>query len=180
MSFAEKLREIRKENHLSQEDLAELLDVSRQSVSKWEQSSGYPEVEMLLQLAEKLHVSLDELMDMEQPQKEPVSEKTATNTLITITSPHENVIANCYKVVSSKQFKTGKDEPKYALFGTGLDTHPFWGQANTFLGWYADLESLEKEMQAIQAAITSGVGMYELQYSVKVEHRFLKRIIVKK
>ncbi len=178
MGFAEKLKEIRKQNHLSQEDLAELLDVSRQSVSKWEQSSGYPEVETLLLLAEKLHVSLDELMDLEQP-KAPASEKAGANSLLTIMSPYENVIASCYKVVSSKQFKTGKDEPKYALFGTGLDTHPFWGQANTFLGWYADVESLEKEMQAIQTAITSGAGTYELQYSVKTESRFLKRKIVK-
>ena len=37
MSFAENLKRIRKEHHLSQEELAELLDVSRQAVSKWEQ-----------------------------------------------------------------------------------------------------------------------------------------------
>ena len=37
MSFAENLRKIRKEKHLSQEELAEILDVSRQAVSKWEQ-----------------------------------------------------------------------------------------------------------------------------------------------
>ena len=37
MSFAERLKQIRKEKGLSQEDLAELLDVSRQAVSKWEQ-----------------------------------------------------------------------------------------------------------------------------------------------
>ncbi len=37
MSFAARLKQIRKEKGLSQEDLAELLDVSRQAVSKWEQ-----------------------------------------------------------------------------------------------------------------------------------------------
>ena len=37
MSFAENLKQIRKERNLSQEDLAELLDVSRQALSKWEQ-----------------------------------------------------------------------------------------------------------------------------------------------
>ena len=40
MSFAERLKQIRKEKGLSQEDLAELLDVSRQAVSKWEQGAG--------------------------------------------------------------------------------------------------------------------------------------------
>ena len=37
MSFSENLKQIRKEHQLSQEELAELLDVSRQAVSKWEQ-----------------------------------------------------------------------------------------------------------------------------------------------
>ena len=37
MSFAENLKRLRKERQLSQEDLAEILDVSRQAVSKWEQ-----------------------------------------------------------------------------------------------------------------------------------------------
>ena len=37
MSFAENLKQIRKEKQLSQEELAEILDVSRQAISKWEQ-----------------------------------------------------------------------------------------------------------------------------------------------
>ena len=44
MSFAENLKQIRKEKNISQEKLAELLGVSRQAVSKWEQGIGYPEV----------------------------------------------------------------------------------------------------------------------------------------
>ena len=45
MSFAENLKQLRKERQLSQEELAEMLDVSRQAVSKWELGDGYPEVE---------------------------------------------------------------------------------------------------------------------------------------
>ena len=65
MSFAENLQAFRKKNGLTQEDLAELLGVSRQAVSKWEQGDGYPEVEKLLILADKLGVSLDALMGRE-------------------------------------------------------------------------------------------------------------------
>ena len=65
MSFSENLKQIRKEHHLSQEELAELLDVSRQAVSKWEQGQGYPEVEKLLLLSTKLNISLDALMSVE-------------------------------------------------------------------------------------------------------------------
>ena len=65
MSFSENLKQIRKEYHLSQEELAELLDVSRQAVYKWEQGQGYPEVEKLLLLSTKLNISLDALMSVE-------------------------------------------------------------------------------------------------------------------
>ena len=62
MHFAENLKQLRKDRGLSQEALAELLDVSRQAVSKWEQGEGYPEVEKLLYLAQTLNISLDALM----------------------------------------------------------------------------------------------------------------------
>ena len=65
MSFSENLKQIRKKHHLSQEELAELLDVNRQAVSKWEQGMGYPEVEKLLLLSHKLNISLDTLMSTE-------------------------------------------------------------------------------------------------------------------
>lgn len=48
MSFGANLREIRKQKNISQEGLAELLNVSRQAISKWEQDLGYPEMEKLL------------------------------------------------------------------------------------------------------------------------------------
>ena len=65
MNFAENLKSIRKEQKLSQEELAEMLGVSRQAISKWEQGEGYPEVEKLLLLSSKLNISLDNLMSTE-------------------------------------------------------------------------------------------------------------------
>ena len=65
MSFAENLKLIRKEQGITQEDLAEMLKVSRQAVSKWEAGAGYPETDKLLTIAKKLNVSLDFLMDNE-------------------------------------------------------------------------------------------------------------------
>ena len=69
MSFAENLKQLRKERQLSQEELAEMLDVSRQAVSKWELGDGYPEVEKLLLLSSRLNISLDRLMSTEFAQK---------------------------------------------------------------------------------------------------------------
>ena len=47
MTFGEKLQKLRKESGLSQEELADQLNVSRQAVSKWERDNGYPETEKL-------------------------------------------------------------------------------------------------------------------------------------
>lgn len=62
MSFASKLQEIRQNNEISQETLAELLGVSRQSVSKWERGKGYPEIDKLIFISEHFNISLDELL----------------------------------------------------------------------------------------------------------------------
>ena len=168
MSFAENLKSIRKERNLSQEDLAEILDVSRQAVSKWELEDGYPEVEKLLLLSRKLNISLDYLMSTEvTPQP---SDKNNAFGLITITSPNENVIASCHKVVSSMRMHGGKLSPKYALFGVSNKRSYFWGgEATTFLGWYANKEDISKEIKEIHDAIVNGVAFYTLKYSVKTK-----------
>ncbi len=62
MSFASKLQELRTEHGVSQEELAEMLHVSRQSVSKWERGKVYPEIDKLIALSDYFGVSLDELL----------------------------------------------------------------------------------------------------------------------
>lgn len=60
--FSNKLQQLRKQNGLSQEALAEILDVSRQSVSKWESGQVYPEIDKIIFISEYFHVSIDELL----------------------------------------------------------------------------------------------------------------------
>ena len=59
MGFAENLKEIRTKRNITQEQLAEVLSVSRQTISKWESGLGYPETEKLLSISKELKVSLD-------------------------------------------------------------------------------------------------------------------------
>lgn len=166
MSFAENLKQIRKVRNLSQEDLAELLDVSRQAVSKWEQGDGYPEAEKLLLLSKTLNISLDTLMSTGVS---PAPNLQATDSIV-ITSPHENVIATCRSLQSSQKMSKGKHAPKYALFTT--DTKVPFGGNNIFLGWYANEDLLNKEITEIQTAIAKGIPTYTLQYSCKVKFRW--------
>lgn len=167
MYFAENLKLLRKERNLSQEDLAELLNVSRQAVSKWEQGDGYPEVEKLLFLSKTLNISLDALMSTGIANAPKQAQCTGT---IVITSPHENVIAVCRTIQASQPMKRGKHAPQYALFGTDGNFSSF--SRNIFLGWYANEEQLHKEITAIQIAIANGIPEYTLQYSVKTKIRW--------
>jgi len=61
MSFAENLKNVRKKHNITQEQLADILSVSRQAISKWESGFGYPETEKLLVISKELKVSLDYL-----------------------------------------------------------------------------------------------------------------------
>lgn len=61
-NFAENLYRLRKENGLTQEQFAGKLGVSFQSVSKWENNQGYPDIELLPQIASFFHVTLDALL----------------------------------------------------------------------------------------------------------------------
>lgn len=62
MLFSDKLKKIRREYNLTQEELAEKLDVSRQAITKWESGEGTPDVENLKQLAILFNTTLDDLI----------------------------------------------------------------------------------------------------------------------
>lgn len=73
LKIANRFYEYRKQNGLSQEELAEKLGISRQSVSKWERGEASPDTENLIRLARIYGVTLDELVNgiaPEEPQRE--------------------------------------------------------------------------------------------------------------
>lgn len=62
MDFREKLQLLRQANHMSQEDVAEVLNVSRQAVAKWETGGIYPDIDNLIGLSELFKVTIDSLV----------------------------------------------------------------------------------------------------------------------
>ncbi len=72
MFFSDKLRLLRTQANLSQEDLADELHVSRQSVSKWESGISFPEI---ISISDYFHVSLDALL------KAPLHDTPITETM---------------------------------------------------------------------------------------------------
>ena len=174
MSFAENLQKIRKDHHMSQEELAEMLGVSRKAVSKWEQGNGYPEVEKLLILSQKMNVSLDTLMGNESHENVADPEQGGSSGTIRIISPNEGVIINASKVTRSQQFRGAKNSPKYALFASDGNDMSLWGAQNTFLAWYRDLDDVTREIVGIQDALDAGAASYTLQYSVKCKRNLFR------
>lgn len=66
MEFYEKLQELRKQKGLTQEELAQMLYVSRTAISKWESGRGYPSIDSLKALSKFYSVSIDELLSSEE------------------------------------------------------------------------------------------------------------------
>lgn len=85
MTIADKILNLRKTNNLSQEELAEKLGVSRQSVSKWESAASIPDITKIMALAKLFSVATDYLLDdeLEMPQYTGEVERS-TEHLVTI------------------------------------------------------------------------------------------------
>lgn len=62
MEFKDKLQKIRKDLKLSQEDLAEKLNISRQAIAKWETGQVYPEIDNLIKLSNLFQITIDNLI----------------------------------------------------------------------------------------------------------------------
>jgi len=71
VNLGEHIYKFRTQKNMSQGDLADALDVSRQSVSKWENNSAVPELEKLVKMAQIFGVTMDELISGNAPQGSP-------------------------------------------------------------------------------------------------------------
>ncbi len=91
--FSNKLQQLRKQNGLSQEALAEILDVSRQSVSKWESGQVYPEIDKIIFISEYFHVSIDELLKGDaKPQRRRINLSKPVTMVRPAAEPEQNIM----------------------------------------------------------------------------------------
>lgn len=86
MEFNEKLKLLREKKNITQEELANVLYVSRTAVSKWESGKGYPSIDTLQKIAEFYEISIDELLSSNEllnlTKKNIDSSRRQTNNLI--------------------------------------------------------------------------------------------------
>lgn len=136
MKFNEKLQKLRKENKMSQEQLADLLDVSRQAVSKWESGTTYPEMDKLLMLCKIFKCTLDELTnddisDITLEEKEEKKKKNWLNIILEYINKtihmikrmsFQNIVSMIIKMLLVFIFLAALCIPVYGLYllGSGL------------------------------------------------------------
>ncbi|MGI6443570.1 MAG: helix-turn-helix domain-containing protein [Candidatus Dojkabacteria bacterium] len=104
MSFRKNLEYLRKGKKLSQEDLADKLGISRQSVSKWESGAAYPETDKMLALCKLFDCTLDELMnqDMQEEKLEESRKYTFNDFLKSVTG----IVDRSIKMITSMNAKS--------------------------------------------------------------------------
>lgn len=124
MTFGEKLSLLRKENNYTQEQLAELLQVSRQSISKWESGLAYPETDRLIKIGKLFSCSMDYLLNDEITQRLSGSEhpESSETNGFTITIRPGNSIRH----IPIKEKKSKKTVLGMPLYHIGRNAHGFF------------------------------------------------------
>ena len=102
MILADKITDLRKKNGWSQEELAEKLDVSRQSVSKWEGAQSVPDMGRIVQLSELFAVSTDYLLKDEMESLDPVTREDSGSAVRTVSMEE----ANAFLALREKNART--------------------------------------------------------------------------
>lgn len=134
MSFADRLKISRKEKGYSQESLAEALEVSRQSITKWETGSAFPELRKLLQLSVKLDKDLDwllcdernELIVNRKPQKSMVNDGRIYDMRSLAEARYDRMICSLLESLDGAEFeetleKDGSTDIRtYVIFGARM------------------------------------------------------------
>ncbi len=87
MSFGDRLQTVRRGAGMTQEAFAQQLKVSRQAVSKWESSRGYPEIEKIIYICNHYGVSMDELFQDEVPHRPSAETKPEQSNNQPMTNP---------------------------------------------------------------------------------------------
>ena len=110
MTLGEKISALRNQHEMSQGDLAEKMNVSRQSISKWETDTSVPELDKLIQLSEVFHITLDELVKGGVPPTHEENEDT---------EPEHKAPEQPVQVIVQKSVSTQK-VIGFILLGIGL------------------------------------------------------------
>lgn len=185
--LSEKIRKYRKQAGLSQEELADRLEVSRQAVSKWEMGQSAPDPEKIVRMSELFGISTDELLREQPAQNAAAPAPQAAFQTLCHAGKVYIIDINNRKLSAFDTFElepvglgakgeatvlgggqTGQTVrvPVCGLYGIGKG---FLGlKRRTLLGMYAAMEDAQKELAAI-AEQSGERASYQLRYACKMD-----------
>lgn len=168
MIFADKLIRLRKKSGMSQEELAEKMNVSRQSVSKWEGAQSVPDLEKILQLGELFGVTTDYLLKDEMEDEEFVGKDTTGCRKVTLAEANEflELRKNASWRVALATFLNIAAAAQLIVFGgtTTLPEPPFPENAAAVLG-----------MAVLLVLAAAAVGIYLYTGAQSKHFEFLEK-----
>ena len=186
MKLSQKIKELRKTNGMTQEELASICNVSRQSISKWEADIALPETEKLLLLGETFRVSMDTLLKDELTLNEVKDVHNCGSNAIQKKKPElyegilikesiaDDQIIDCLNIHKIELWNTG-GKPKYwtALFFT-CDKRDFPEQiskvmlsaSDTNESWYVDFKAGNQKYIVLKDRIFT----YQIGNQAEKEH----------
>ena len=173
--FKDALRQLRIDQGISQEKLGEILDVSRQSISKYESGLSEPDFDKLIMIAEYFDVTTDFLlMSKINNQMKTRSERTSISSKMGQLFGGDG-IASFYKFKINRVIGSKRTVPQTYILGT-YDSGIF-GDKNCLMAYYKTYADAKNELNRIDEAMEMGKTSYDLQYYVNLKSKGLDYVI---
>lgn len=126
MQLGQTIQKIRKENHLTQEEFAEIFHVTRQTVSNWENEKSYPDLLTLVAISDNFHISLDKMLKEDIKMTEKLNKEihwakhmrmifAVVLGIIVVTATIWFLVWNHYKTVTEDKFQKGLAKYEYSI-----------------------------------------------------------------
>lgn len=126
MQLGQTIQKIRKENHLTQEEFAEIFHVTRQRVSNWENEKSYPDLLTLVAISDNFHISLDKMLKEDIKMTEKLNKEihwakhmrmifAVVLGIIVVTATIWFLVLNHYKTVTEDKFQKGLAKYEYSI-----------------------------------------------------------------
>lgn len=126
MQLGQTIQKIRKENHLTQEEFAEIFHVTRQTVSNWENEKSYPDLLTLVAISDNFHISLDKMLKEDIKMTEKLNKEihwakhmrmifAVVLGIIVVTATVWFLVWNHYKTVTEDKFQKGLAKYEYSI-----------------------------------------------------------------